>query len=189
MVNKIKRPCTNASLFDNFALESREGSRNDKTFVFLESSWSLGLSLNPQRPNDAIWRFFVLIWFEPYFGHLLFLLEKKKKSIRFRTKLYVKVPTILRPNCSSLLLGSKPVQRNLRHFVKSFRRQCAFSGLMKLNDLPQMLFLLIVFHQKVKKDLEMNKELCFWTPRRVWACLFTLSVRTTPFGVLQTNSL
>ena len=28
----------------------------------------------------------------------------------------------------------------------------------------------------------MKKELCFGTPRGVWASLLTLSLRTTPFG-------
>ena len=41
---------------------------------------------------------------------------------------------------------------------------------MKLNLLQQMLFLLIVLHQKVKKDPEMKKEPFFGTPREVWAC-------------------
>ena len=53
---------------------------------------------------------------------------------------------------------------------------------MKLNHLAQMLFLLIVLHEKVKKDPEIKKEPCFGTPRGVWACLLTLSLRTTPFA-------
>ena len=53
---------------------------------------------------------------------------------------------------------------------------------MKLNDLAQMLFLLIVLHQKVKKDPEMKKEPCFGTPRGVWAYLLTFSLRTMPFS-------
>ena len=53
---------------------------------------------------------------------------------------------------------------------------------MKLNDLAQMLFLLIVLHQKVKKDPEMKKEPCFGAPSGVWAYLLTLSLRTTPFS-------
>ena len=76
----------------------------------MDSSWSLSLSLNPYPQKDAILQFFGLIQFEPFFGHLLFLLEKKTKSIRSCTKFYVKVATVLRPKCSSLLLRRKLVQ-------------------------------------------------------------------------------
>ena len=53
---------------------------------------------------------------------------------------------------------------------------------MKLNDLPQMLFLLIVLFEKFEKEPEMKNEPRFETPCRIWACLLTLSLRTTPFG-------
>ena len=41
---------------------------------------------------------------------------KKTKSIRFCTKFYVKAATILRSKCTSLMLRSKPVEQNWRHF-------------------------------------------------------------------------
>ena len=119
-VNETKRTCTNAFPVDSFALECRKGSRSEERTLFLDSSWSLCLSLNPYPLNDATWRFFKLIRFDPFFCHLLFLLEKKTKSIRFCTKFYLKVATILRAKWSSLLLGSKPVQQNQLHFLKSF---------------------------------------------------------------------
>ena len=125
-----------------------------KKLCFWDSWQSLRLSLNHQSRNDAIWWFSGLIRFEPFFGHLLFLLEKKTKSIRFCTKFYVKVPTIFRPKCSGLLLQGKPVQRNLRHFFNSFRKQFAFEGLAKLNDLAQMLFLLIICIREPKGILK-----------------------------------
>ena len=45
-----------------------------------------------------------------------------------------------------------------------------------------MLLLLIILHYKVENVLEMKKVLCFGTLRGVWACLLTLSLRTTAFG-------
>ena len=57
-----------------------------------------------------------------------------------------------------------------------------FRILTKLNHLPEILFLLIFLHSKVKKDPEMTKEPSFGTPRGVWTCLLSLSLRTTPFG-------
>ena len=121
-VNETKPPCTDGFLVLGFALECRKGSRKAETTLFWNSSWSLGFPLNPSPPNDGIWPFYGLIRFEPFFGYLLFLLEKKTKSIRFCTKFYKKLDKILGPNCSSLLLRSKSVQRNQLHFQKSFRK-------------------------------------------------------------------
>ena len=53
---------------------------------------------------------------------------------------------------------------------------------MKLNDLAQMLFLLIVLNEEVEKDPDVKKETSLGTPGGVWACLVTLSLRTTLFG-------
>ena len=46
-VNETKPPSTNAFLADNFALESQKRPRNEERTLFQDSSWSLGLSLNP----------------------------------------------------------------------------------------------------------------------------------------------
>ena len=43
-------------------------------------------------------------------------------------------------------------------------------------------FLVNLFALESQKDLEMTKEPPFGTPRGVWTCLLTLSLRTTPFG-------
>ena len=53
---------------------------------------------------------------------------------------------------------------------------------MKLNELAQILFLLIVLHSNVGEDPEMKKDPYFGTPRGVWAGLLTHSLRKTPFG-------
>ena len=53
---------------------------------------------------------------------------------------------------------------------------------MKLNDLAQMLFLLIILHKKVEKDPERNKKPCFRTLHGVWVSLLTVILRTTQFG-------
>ena len=55
---------------------------------------------------------------------------------------------------------------------------------MKLNDLAQILFLLIVLHEEVKEDPERKKKPCFGTPHGVWASLLTLRIRTTIFSGL-----
>ena len=94
--------------------------KKEPCFATPRGVWAL--SLNPYPPNDASWRFSGLIRFEPLIGHLLFLLEKKTKSIRFCTKFYVKVAINWLPKYSSLMLHSKPVQRNQRQFLKSFRK-------------------------------------------------------------------
>ena len=62
---------------------------------------------------------------KPFFGHFLLFLEQNSKSIVFCTKFYVKAAIFLWSNCTSFLLRSKPVQRNWRYFLKSFRKQCA----------------------------------------------------------------
>ena len=59
------------------------------------------------------------------FGHFLLILEKKTKFIKFCIKFHVKQGKILPSNCTKLLLGSKPVQRNGLHFFRFFKRQCA----------------------------------------------------------------
>ena len=115
-VNETKPPSRNAFLVDLFALESQKGSRNDERTLFWDSSRSLDLSLNPQCPNDAIWQFHGLLSFQPFLGQFLLFLEEKTKSIRFSTEFYVKAALFLRFKCTSLLLRSKPVQRNWRHF-------------------------------------------------------------------------
>ena len=124
-VNETKTPPRNALI----ALESQKRATSDERSLFWNSSRSLDLSLNPQPPNDAIWRFHRLLSFQPFFGNFLLFLEKKTKSIRFCTKFYAKAAIFLPCNCTSLLLCSKPVQQNWRHFLKSFRKQCAFYGL------------------------------------------------------------
>ena len=53
---------------------------------------------------------------------------------------------------------------------------------MTVNLLPKMLLLSIFLHYKVKKNQNMIKEPPSWTSRRLWTCLLSLSLRTTPIG-------
>ena len=62
-VNETKRPCTNDFLVDSFSLESWKVSGNEEKTLFFDSMWSLGFSLNPEAPHDAICRFIGLILF------------------------------------------------------------------------------------------------------------------------------
>ena len=52
------------------------------------------------------------------FDHFLLPLEEKTNFIKFCTKFHVKQADFLTSKCTSLLLGSKPVQRNYLHFFK-----------------------------------------------------------------------
>ena len=109
--------------------------------------------------------------------------KKKTKVIKFCIKIQLKKPIILPSQCTSLVLGSNLVMQNLMHFLKIFKRRCMLSGLMKLNLLLEMVLLSIFLNQKVKANENMTKKLSFGTPRKVFTCLLTLSLRTTPLGV------
>ena len=87
---------------------------------------------------------------------------------------HVKIFTSLQSKINSKDIFSFNILYDL--FASTFR------VLTKLNHLPEILFLLIFLYQKVKKDPEMTKEPSFGTPRGVWTCFLTLSLRTTPFG-------
>ena len=84
------------------------------------------IDINPQPPNDANWRFSGLLQFQPFFGHFLLSLQEKTKFIKICTKFRVKETNFLPSRCISLLLRSKPVQRNCLHLFKIFKKQCAF---------------------------------------------------------------
>ena len=75
--------------------------------------------LAPERSHFAVSQSTLVL---AIFWPLPLLLEKNTKSIKFCTKIYVKVATILRSKCTSFLLRTKPVQHNWRHFLKSFRK-------------------------------------------------------------------
>ena len=59
--------------------------KNDKGTFFLDFSGSLGLTHNPQLPNDAYWRYSVLLQFQVFFGYFLLLLEIKIEIIIYCT--------------------------------------------------------------------------------------------------------
>ena len=84
--------------------------------------------------TTPFWRFHGLLSFQPFFGHFLLFLEENTKSIRFCTKFYVKAAIFLQSNCTSLLLCRKPAQRNWRHYLKSFRKQCSFFNIISAKD-------------------------------------------------------
>ena len=114
-VSETKPPPRNALLVALFALESQKNPEMTKkpSFGTPRGVWTCLLTLAPERCHLAVSRTtFVLA----IFGNFLLFLEKKTKSIRFCTKFYAKAGIFLPSNCTSLLLRSKPVQRNWRHF-------------------------------------------------------------------------
>ena len=98
----------------------RKTNTGQKSLSFLgPKRWSkIGPSIKNIRTssslmhaNDANWRLSALLYFQPFFGHFLLLLEKKTKFIKFCIKFHVKR--------AKFLLRSKPVQRNCLHFFQN----------------------------------------------------------------------
>ena len=63
--------------------------------------------------------------FSHFWGDFLLPLEQKTNFIKICTKYGVKQAIILLSECTSLLLSSKPVQRNCLQFFKIFKKQSA----------------------------------------------------------------
>ena len=75
----------------------------------------------PLHPECHIYVVFWTALVLAIFGHFLLLLELKTKFIKFWTKLSIKQVNFLPFRCTSLLLRTKPVQRNWLHFFKTLR--------------------------------------------------------------------
>ena len=79
------------------------------------------LNINPQPPNDAYWHFSGLLQFQSFFDHLLLLLEKKIKFLKFCIKFPVKQANFCR--LSVLVCRSAANQTaKLPAFLKNFKR-------------------------------------------------------------------
>ena len=75
------------------------------------------------------------------------------------------------------------------HFFKIFKNQCGLIRVKKTLRVNKSKptfrnAFFFVLHQKVKNNQNMIKEPSFGTPRGLLICLLTLSLRTTPAGVV-----
>ena len=84
----------------------------------------LWLTLRPR--NTYIYGFRALFGFCNFCSHFLLVLKARGKFILFYTKCWVNRATFLASTCTSLLLRSKPVQRNYRHFFWDFKPKSGF---------------------------------------------------------------
>ena len=124
-VNETKVTSRNAFIDNLSALESEKESKNGERTLFWGCPRILDLSVNPQTPNAIYMWFLELFQFQPFFCHFLSLLERKTKFINFCTKFWIKKVKFLPSKCTSLLLRSKPVQKNCLRFFRNFTKQCA----------------------------------------------------------------
>ena len=127
-LNETKLTSRNASMFNLLALESEKELKKDERTLFWGSPRSLGLSFNTQSPNDAYWSSFGLLQFQPFCDPFLLLLEKKINFIKLCTKFRVNEAKSLPCKCISLVLRSKPVQRNCLYFFKNFKNSARSKG-------------------------------------------------------------
>ena len=69
------------------------------------------------------------VWFLQFLNHFPLVLEARSKLILFYTKFWIKRARFSASTCTSLLLRSKPVQWNYRHFFWDFKSKSTFWGL------------------------------------------------------------
>ena len=81
------------------------------------------VSLNLETAKYVYLRFSSIVWFLQFLRHFLWVLEARSKLILFYTKFWVNRARLLASKCTSLLLRSKPVQWNYRHFFLRFQTE------------------------------------------------------------------
>ena len=86
---------------------------------------------------------------------------------------------LLRSRCTSLLLCSKPVQRNWLRFFKNFKKQCTLQGIIKLNLLWEMLLLAFFLPENVRKTQNVTKRHSFRTGLRFLISLLNVRPQMT----------
>ena len=95
-------------------------------FKYFNSENDLHCLINPQSAEDVYLRFPSILCFLLFLSHFLLVLEAGSKLVKFYTKFWVKRARFLASTCTSLLLRSKPVQQNYRHFLKVFKPKSPF---------------------------------------------------------------
>ena len=95
-------------------------------FKYFDSENDLHCLINHQSAEDVYLRFPSILCFLLFLGHFLLVLEAGSKLVKFYTKFWVKRARFLASTCTSLLLHSKPVQQNYRHFLKVFKPKSPF---------------------------------------------------------------
>ena len=98
----------------------------------------------------------------------------------------MKQAKVLSPECTSLLLGSKPIQRNYLHFFKNFKTMRS----LKVNEIELILrtaFNLDHFALGGEKESKYDKKNPFLgAPCSKLTCLLTLTFRNMLNGCFQT---
>ena len=88
-------------------------------------------------------------------------------SLKFWTKFWKTQINFLMSTCTSLLLGSKPVQPNWLCLFKNFKKQYTLWGLMKLILLQETLLLTIFLRYEVRENQNITKGPSFETTRGI----------------------
>ena len=130
-------------------------------------------------------RFSSIVWFLQFLSNFLWVLQARRKLILSYTKYWVYRATFLASTCSSLVLRSKRVHWNYRHFFRDFKPKSAFSGLIKVRLLVKTLLMEIILTWKGSTNQIKTKKLCFgyfwWFLTSAW----TLWPRNTYIYVFQ----
>ena len=133
--------CTNIGYFSfnlcGFCIQSRFVSQigNIRYFILNTGGYSMDSSSSNLTSNTSSYpqnatcmRLSGLFQFQPFFVHFLSLFQIKTKFIKFCTKFFEKPTTFFPSKCTSLLLRSKPVQRNCLRFFKNFKNSTCCKG-------------------------------------------------------------
>ena len=105
---------------------------------------------------------FILFFFDYFLSHL----ACKTKFITFRSIIWIKQVKFLPSRCTSLLLHSKPVERNWLRFFKYFKKQC----ILRVNATKVTLrntFHSNFFTLKSEKESKNDKRTFFWDCPRI----------------------
>ena len=90
---------------------------------------------NPMTAKDVCLLFLSIFWILQFLSHFLFLLKARNLFIWFCSKFRGKQTVFFASKWTILLLRSKPVQWNYRHFFKDFKKRSVFlTGPIKLFD-------------------------------------------------------
>ena len=89
--------------------------------------------------------------------------------------------------CASLLLCTKHVQRNCKHFFKDFKTKSGFCRLMWLKLPVQMLLIEIILGVKVTVNKARTERSCFGYFCRFATRAFTLRARCSGYHYCTTS--
>ena len=108
------------------------------------------------------------------FNHFLWVLEARSKLILFYTKCSANRVKLLASTCTILLLQSKLVQRNYRHFFRDFKPRSKLKVLIKIRFLVKIHLMEIILVLKIRMDQVKRKKNCYRYFCRIMTSALTL---------------